>query len=433
MPASLKDWLSLLERRHPREIDLGLERVRVVWERLGAPRPAQRTVVVAGTNGKGSTVAVICALLEHLGYRCGVYTTPHISVYNERVRYTGRDAGDREFIEAFERIEAVRGEISLSYFEFGTLAALLILQARALDFAVMEIGLGGRLDAVNLLDGDCTVITPIGLDHQEYLGDTRDAIGREKAGIIRPGRPLVLGDREPPASVLDAARVLGAPLRRIGRDYELTPHEDGAVFRYGRQSLAMPRPPLAGAHQFDNAATGLAAVLELLPQAVERGDELRAGLQSVRLRGRFEQVADNPAVWIDVGHNPLGARVVAATLARRMPPGGDGRVHCVLGMLADKDAAAAAGALRDVVSGWYCAGLGTSRGQSGAQLAEQIRAPVAPAPVAAFDSVADALTAALDAAAPTDGVLVFGSFLTADAALRALGMATARDGTTGST
>ena len=428
----LGQWLSLLERRHPREVDLGLERVRAVWERLGSPLPAERCVVVAGTNGKGSTVAVISTVLECLGFRCGTYTTPHIHAYNERVRYGGRNADDRQFVEAFERIEAARDEVSLSYFEFGTLAAFLILQAQELDFAVMEIGLGGRLDAVNLLDADCAVITPVGLDHQDYLGDNREAIGREKAGIIRRGRPLVLGDRDPPDSVLEVARTLGAPMRRIGQDFGLSGQGDHAVFRYGAHSLELPQPSLAGAHQFDNAATGLAAVLEMSPDAIERPDALRRGLRAVRLRGRFEQVADAPAVWIDVGHNPLGAEVIARTLERRMPADGPGRVRCVLGMLADKDAATAAKALSGVVAEWYCAGLGTNRGQSGAQLAGQIRPAVAPAEVRAYETVAAALQAALDDSAPTDGVLVFGSFLTADAALCVLEGDASPNGTTAS-
>jgi dihydrofolate synthase/folylpolyglutamate synthase len=275
---------------------------------------------------------------------------------------------------------------------------------------------------VNLLDGDCTVITPVGLDHQEYLGDTREAIGYEKAGIIRRGRPLVLGDRDPPASVLEVARPLEAPVRRIGRDYELTAQGDHAVYRYDARSLELPRPPLAGAHQFDNAATGLAAVLELLPDAIDQAGALRRGLDSVRVRGRFEQVAAAPAIWIDVGHNPLGAEVVARTLAERMPADGAGQVRCVFGMLADKDAAAVVRAMRAVVNGWYCAGLGSSRGQSGARLAAQVREAVDPATVVrTFGTVAEALEAAREDSGPADGVLVFGSFLTADAALRALG------------
>lgn len=420
MPGSLADWLSLLERRHPREVDLGLERVRLVWERLGRPLPAPRSLVVAGTNGKGSTVATACALLEALGYRVGSYTTPHIHEYNERVLVAGVPAADRAFVEAFERIEAVRGEVSLSYFEFGTLAAFMILGAADLDCAVMEIGLGGRLDAVNLLDGDCAVITPIGLDHQEYLGDTREAIGFEKAGIVRPGRPLVLGDRDPPASVLDVARTAGAPLRRIGIDYELSPRGDGARFRYDGRELDLPAPVLPGPHQYDNAATALAAVLEVVPAAIAQAEALAEGLRSVRLRGRFERVSSAPAVWVDVGHNPLGACAVAQTLARRPRAERPSRVLCVLGMLADKDAAAAAAELAGDVAAWYCAGLAGSRGQSGAALADRIRATVAPTPVQAFDTVADALSAALGEAGADDGVLVFGSFHTADAALRAL-------------
>jgi dihydrofolate synthase/folylpolyglutamate synthase len=430
MPGSLQDWLSLLERRHPLEVDLGLDRVRAVWERLGEPRPAPRSCVVAGTNGKGSTVATTVALLESLGYRCGSYTTPHIHDYNERVRYAGRVASDRELVEAFERIEAARGDVSLSYFEFGTLAAFLVLAAQELDFAVMEIGLGGRLDAVNLLDGDCAVITPIGLDHQEYLGDTREAIGREKAGIVRAGRPLILGDRDPPHSVLDAAAGLGAPLRRIGRDYELRADDGRARFRHGSRHIDLPRPVLAGAHQLDNAANALAAVLELVPEAADRPAALAEGLRAVRLNGRMEQVTKRPDVWVDVGHNPLGAQVVAQTLARWRSRGDVGRVRCVLGMLADKDAAAAAAALAGVVSAWHCAGLGGSRGQTGECLAGRIRDAVAPAPVAAHATVAQALAAALDASGDADGVLVFGSFLTADAALRVLRGATDTGGTT---
>ena len=278
---------------------------------------------------------------------------------------------------------------------FITVAAILAFTRRPADWTLLEVGLGGRLDAVNLLDGDCTVITPVGLDHQEYLGDTREAIGYEKAGIIRRGRPLVLGDRDPPASVLDVARTLEAPVRRIGRDYELTGQGGRAMYRYDGRSLELPRPPLAGAHQFDNAATGLAAVLELLPDAIDQAGALRRGLDSVRVRGRFEQVAAAPAIWIDVGHNPLGAEVVARTLTERMPADGAGQVRCVFGMLADKDAAAVVRAMRAVVNGWYCAGLGSSRGQSGARLAAQVRAVVDPATVVrTVCTVAEALDAA---------------------------------------
>ena len=417
LPATLAAWLALIERRHHSAIDLGLDRAAAVWERMGRPLPARRIFVVAGTNGKGSTVATICSLLGALGYRYGCYTTPHIHRYNERVQVQGEEANDDDLVRSFHAVEAALGGTSLSYFEFGTLAAFELLSRRDLDFAVMEIGLGGRLDAVNLLDADCSVITPIGLDHQEYLGDDRETIGLEKAGIIRPGRPLVLGDPDPPSSVLERARALGSPVTVLGRDYAAEACSDHACFRFGDVRLDLPAPTLRGAHQFDNAATALAAVLTVLPAAIERGDELSAGLSAVDLHGRFERVHEAPDVWIDVGHNPMGARVIAQALRER--GAGSGRtVRCVLGMLQDKDAEAVAAELKLVISEWYCAGLTGYRGQEGVRLAERISAVVEPSLVAVFGRVPEALSAALERSAPEDGVLVFGSFHTADEADR---------------
>lgn len=416
-PATLGEWLSLLEFRHHKTIDLGLERCRDVWLRMGSPTPAGRVFVVAGTNGKGSTVATICGLLEGLGYRYGCYTTPHIHEYNERVQVDGRPVPDSVLIDAFEKVEAARGEVSLSYFEFGTLAAIQVLHERELDFAVMEVGLGGRLDAVNLVDGDCAVITPIGLDHQEYLGNDLESIGREKAGIMRDGRPVVCGDPDPPRSVLETASGLEAPLVQLGRDFSLEPRGDHACFRQGELELELPPPVLRGAHQFGNTATGLAAVLQLLPEAAARREALARGLASVNLKGRFDRVAEHPDVWIDVGHNPLGARVIADALRDRGAVG-DKRIRCVLAMLADKDAESVAAELSGVVSDWYCAGLAGDRGQTGTQLAERIGHVVRPDPVAVHGRVEEALRAALDDAGPDGGVLVFGSFYTADEADR---------------
>lgn len=382
---------------------------------MGAPQPAGRVFVVAGTNGKGSTVATICGLLDGLGYRYGSYTTPHIHEYNERVQVGGRAVSDEELIEAFEKVEAVRGETSLSYFEFGTLAAIRILADRDLDFAVMEVGLGGRLDAVNLVDGDCAVITPIGLDHQEYLGDDIDSIGREKAGIMRAGRPVVCGDPDPPRSILDRAAELQAPLRLLGRDFSIEQENGRSRFRLNGTSLELPLPVLRGAHQLGNAATGLAAVLQLLPEAAAREKELAKGLSSVELRGRFDKVMENPDVWIDVGHNPLGAQVIADALRER--GAGDGRrIRCVLAMLRDKDAESVAATLTGVVSEWYCASLEGDRGQSGRQLAGRVSGAVQDDVVRVYERVEDALQAALEDSQADDGVLVFGSFHTADEA-----------------
>ena len=416
-PATLGDWLRLLEYRHHKAIDLGLDRCSKVWRRMGSPSPAGRVFVVAGTNGKGSTVATICGLLDGLGYRHGSYTTPHIHEYNERVQVAGRPVDDATLIAAFNEVEACRGDVSLSYFEFGTLAAIRILENHDLDFAVMEVGLGGRLDAVNLIDGDCTVITPIGLDHQEFLGDDLESIGREKAGILRPGVPLVCGDPNPPLSIFEVAESLDAPVTLLGRDYSIDPRDGQARFRMRGIDLELPMPVLRGAHQLNNMATGLAAVLELLPDVSGRPEHLAAGLAAVDLKGRFDKVMERPDVWIDVGHNPLGARVIAQALRERGAADGR-RVRCVLAMLADKDAESVVRELSDVVSAFYCAGLRGDRGQDGQQLANRVGRVVGPGRVSVFQRVRDALKAVLEDSAPRDGVLVFGSFHTADEADR---------------
>lgn len=417
-PQSLNDWLELLEVRHPVAIDLGLDRCRAVWQRMGSPRPAPSVFVIAGTNGKGSTVATICGLLGGLGYRHGSYTTPHLYRYNERVGVLGEPVTDAALLDAFERVEAACEGTSLTYFEFGTLAAFEVLAQARLDYAVMEVGLGGRLDAVNLLDADVAVITPIGLDHQEYLGPDLESIGREKAGIIRPGQDVVCGEPQPPGSVLDAVAAQGARLQRLGVEFFARAAPGGVLFESAGVQLELPRPVLPGAYQLDNMATALAAVLTRLPAAAGDPAALARGLRSVRLEGRLQRVSQHPAVWIDVGHNPLGARAVAAALAEIAAADGLRHTRCVLGMLVDKDAAAAAAELSRVVSHWYCASLAGSRGQTGEALAARIGAAAGSAAPKVFDSVEAALDAALADSSPADGILVFGSFLTAAAAGR---------------
>jgi len=411
-PKSLNEWLERLEVRHPTAIDLGLERCRAVWERMGSPPPARSVFVVAGTNGKGSTVATICGLLEGLGQRYGSYTTPHLYRYNERVQLQGSPVGDDALLGAFERVEQARQGVSLTYFEFGTLAAFQVLAEAGLDHAVMEIGLGGRLDAVNLLDADVAVITPIGLDHQEYLGNDLETIGREKAGVIRPGQLVVCGEPDPPASVRAIAAEQGAQLLRLGVDFRAVVDGDSVHYRSDGIELKLPLPALPGLHQVGNMATGLAAVLARMPEAAADRAALQRGLRAVRLPGRLERIAERPALWLDVGHNPLGARAVAASLAGILSKEGIGTCRCVIGMLADKDAAAAVAELKPVVSHWYCASLPGSRGQAGEQLAARIAMAVGASPVQVFDSVESALRTALADAKAEDGVLVFGSFLT---------------------
>jgi dihydrofolate synthase/folylpolyglutamate synthase len=417
LPCNLFDWLELLERRHPLSIDFGLQRCGEVWRRMGSPQPAPGVIVVAGTNGKGSTVATICALLDSLGYDYGSYTSPHLARYNERVCLNGDAVSDQVLLQAFEQVEAARGDVSLTYFEFGTVAAIYILANAHLDYAVMEVGLGGRLDAVNLLDAECAVITPIALDHQDYLGDDLLSIGREKAGIIRPGCPVVCGESDPPASVIETALAQSAPLKRLGMDFTIRPENGRARFSTERLEMVVPMPALNGPHQLNNMATAIAAVLELIPEAALDPGAMVHGLRHVTLAGRFQRISQRPAVWVDVGHNPMAARAMAATVETAMKAEGMQRCRCVLAMLADKDAAAVAEELRTVVSGWYCAGLEGDRGQSGPALARRIEDKAGTPDIQVFQSVARALDKAVSDSGPDDCVLVFGSFLTASEAL----------------
>jgi dihydrofolate synthase/folylpolyglutamate synthase len=405
---TLAAWLTLLETRHPRAIDLGLDRVAAVWQRMGRPQPAARLFTVGGTNGKGSTTAYIAALVAALGYRCGSYTSPHLFRYNERVQIQNKAVSDQELIDAFERVEAARGEISLTYFEFGTLAAFSLMSRAALDFAVLEVGLGGRLDAVNILDADCAVITPVGLDHQEYLGDSLESIGYEKAGIIRAGRPVICGEAEPPQSLLRFASDCGAVLQRLGREFCLSPEASGYRWRKGSRSFQLPPPPMAGRHQVDNMATALAAVSTLIPDALEEPAALVRGLESARLAGRLQASADCSRVWLDVGHNPHAATAVAAALQDlQLRP-----VDCVLGMLRDKDAHAVAAVLDESVRNWYCAGIGGDRGRSGADLAREVGKVGGADRIREFTDVATALRSALENSTAGANILVFGSFIT---------------------
>ena len=416
MPSSLTDWLELLEFRHPTSIDLGLDRVREVWHRMGSPKPANRIFTIAGTNGKGSTVSYLCGMLHELGCSYGSYTTPHLLRYNERIQIGGVPCRDDEIVLAFEEIEAARGEISLTYFEFGTLAAIAVMAGKSLDFAVMEVGLGGRLDAVNILDPDCAVITPIGLDHQEFLGPDRESIGAEKAGIIRDSVPVICGEPEPPASVVGAVADKSAPLYRLGREFSVLVRGRIVTFEIGNQRFELPLPAMRGQHQVNNMATAVAALLVSFPESPSIGESLSAGLQRVRVPGRLQQLSYSPLVLVDVGHNPLAAEAVAAAIreASSIRPGG--RCRCVFAMLKDKDAAEVAVVLNPVVDEWFCAGLEGDRGQTGIELSRHILASATPR-VKVCPDVTSAFAQAMEESSANDCVLVFGSFLTAAAAL----------------
>ena len=414
----LDGWLRLLDSRHGVEIDLGLDRCAEVYRRMGSPRPGKLVITVAGTNGKGSTVACIAAMFSALGKRTASYTTPHISRYNERIRVGEICASDEQIIDAFAIIERARGDISLSYFEFGTLAALVIFNRSRIDIAILEVGLGGRLDAVNLVDCDCAVITPIGLDHEAFLGTDRQSIGYEKAGIIRPEKPVVCGESKPPASVLEVATRLKAPLYRIGHEFKLETEADQNKFEFGVIRNTFPLSAMAGNHQQMNMATALAAVLVSNPSASNEIDLLVGALTRVSLPGRLQVLQTGPKVLVDVGHNEMAAAVVASYISRHSSPvqvsskASCGRCLCILAMLADKNAEAVIRHLEPVVTTWFTAGLEGSRGQSGSALATRVRKE-SKHEIQTHQRVSEALEAALEMAKIEDTILIFGSFETA--------------------
>lgn len=406
---TLADWLQYVERQHPRAIELGLERAAQVYVRLGA-RIDCPVITVGGTNGKGSTCAMLEAILHASGFRTGLYTSPHLVRYNERVRIGAREAEDAELCEAFEAVEAARGSVTLTYFEFGTLAALWLFARAKPDAVVLEVGLGGRLDAVNVIDADCAVLTSIGIDHVEYLGATLESIGREKAGIFRRGRPAVVAEPGPPVSVLQAADAAGARLMLIGRDFGYT--GEGAQWRYwgpagSRAGLA--HPALRGGLQLRNAAAAMCA-LDCLRDRLPVGmQHLREGLAQVTLPGRFQVLPGRPQVILDVAHNPQAARALAEAIA------GSGfapQTIAVLGMLRDKDIRAVVREIAPRVTRWHLASLGGERGAAAAELTAALAAEGVAAPMAEHISPAGAFAAARAEAGENDKIVVFGSFLT---------------------
>ena len=399
-----------METLHPREIDLGLERVREVAARMGLERMAFPILTVGGTNGKGSTVAMLEAILRAAGYRTGAYTSPHLIDYNERVCIDGASVDDGALCAAFERIEAARGPVSLTYFEFGTLAAVELFRGARLDVAVLEVGMGGRLDAVNVWDADAAVVASVGIDHVQWLGPDREAIGREKAGIFRPGRPAIVGDPDPPASLVEHAERIGAQLLRVGREFGFERGQDGWTFRAGaRLRAGLPYPALRGDFQLYNAAGALMALDAVAARLPVDQGQVRAGLLGMRLAGRFQTLPGRPLRVLDVAHNVPAAAALAATL-RQQPVAG--RTVAVLGMLKDKPIAEVAAQLAPLVDGWHVATLDVARGARSAELAAALRTAGVTAPIREFADVTDAYRAAEAAAGVDDRILVFGSFYT---------------------
>lgn len=406
---SLDDWLDYIERQHPQSIALGLDRVIAVFSALEINISCP-VLTVGGTNGKGSTCAILEAILSSAGYRTGLYTSPHLVHYNERVRVAGREADDGALCEAFAVVERVRGTVPLTYFEFGTLAALYLFSRENLEALILEVGLGGRLDAVNVLDADCAVLTSIGIDHVEYLGRTREEIGREKAGIFRAGRPAVVADARPPESVLAEIARVGAVPYLLGRDfgYEIQGAQWSCWGPAGKRS-GLAHPALRGSVQLRNASAAIAALDTLRQRLPIAMQDVRRALAEVALPGRFHVLPGRPQVVLDVAHNPDAAAVLAANLA---DSGFAPDTIAVFGMLRDKDIAGVVRAVAPRITRWHLATLPGSRGADAEQLLEILGKENITAPATKHPSVAAALAAAKKEAAENDKIIVFGSFLT---------------------
>lgn len=407
-PASLPEWLVHLEQLHPKTMELGLERVTAVMKRLGLA-PRFPIITVGGTNGKGSTCAMLEAMLGAAGYRVGCYTSPHLLRYNERVRVAGIEASDAALCGALAAVELARRDTSLTYFEFGTLAALWQFQQEGVDAAILEVGLGGRLDAVNAFDPDCAIVTAVDLDHMDFLGSDRETIGWEKAGIFRTGRPAVCADRNPPTSLLRHAESIGARLRVLGREFTAERREDGWRFRGpAGWHLTLPLPALRGAYQVDNAAAAVAALEALGDRLPVTPEDIRRGLLEATIPGRFQVVAGRPALVLDVAHNPQAARALAANL-RRMPC--TGKTLAVFAMLADKDIEGVIAAMEDTIDHWLVATIDHPRGAGSALLESRLAGLGKPARES-FPDVSSAYRRACQIARENDRIAAFGSFYT---------------------
>ena len=419
----LPDWLAFIETLHPKAIAMGLARVAAVASRMNLRQKAA-VVTIGGTNGKGSTCAMLESIYRRAGYRTGLYTSPHLARYNERVRIDGVDASDDALVGAFERVEAARAPhastrdgdaadapIPLTYFEFGTLAALDLFAQARLDVLILEVGLGGRLDAVNIVDADAAVVTTVDIDHAEYLGATREAIGREKAGIFRTGRPAICGDADPPATLVAHAVAIGARLWLLGRDFRYA--GEGTQWRYegpGGGRYGLPYPALRGSYQLQNAATALAAIDALRERVPVPAGAVREGLVSVALPGRLQVLPGRPAIVLDVAHNPQAARAFAVALGAM---GAYRRTLAVFGMLKDKDIEAVVQAVAPRIDAWYVAPLPGPRGGAIERIAGAVAATgVERSAIRVFDDIEHALAAARNDAADTDRIAAFGSFLT---------------------
>ena len=415
---TLADWLAHCERLHPKTIDMTLDRVRQVRDRLALHFEVP-VITVAGTNGKGSTCAMLESIALQAGYRVGLYSKPHLVHFEERCRLNGENVPAEALLPHFEAVEAARGDLTLTYFEFTTLAILRALSQAPLDLVILEVGLGGRLDAVNVIDADCVVVTSIDIDHVDYLGPDREHIGLEKAHVMRPGRPAIVSDPMPPASVLEHGRAIGADLWLVGRDFNHAgDRQQWGWSGRGRRYHGLAYPALRGANQLLNAAGAIAALEALRDRLPITAQAVRNGLALVDLPGRFQIVPGQPVLVLDVAHNPQSVAALAQNLdAMGFFP----RTHAVFGAMQDKDLAALIARMQPLVDSWHFCDLPTARAAPAAHLAALPRPATPGRAVAVFQhaSPAEALRAALAGADPVDRIVVFGSFYTVGGVLRA--------------
>ncbi len=405
--AALNDWLAWQERCHSRPIDLGLERVAAVYRRLNSTADLV-TITVAGTNGKGSCVAFLEAIYRSRGYKVGAYTSPHILRYNERIRIDGEAVADSAICEAFERIDQVRGDTSLSYFEFGTLAALDIFARNQLDVQLLEVGLGGRLDAVNIIDPDVALVTTIALDHVDWLGDSVEQIAREKAGIFRTDTPAIIGDDMVPADLLEAAKDTSALTMQFGRYFNYRKTTGGWDWMTAEQVLKdLPVPAFKGEHQYRNASAVIMAVQCLQPRLPVDEIAISQGLSNARLAGRFQLIVGEPAILLDVGHNPQAVQTLLEYLHSDFPAV---KIRAVFAMMKDKDIASVIALMRERVAEWYLAPLQNPRAASQEMLRELFQQQQIANVHAGYNDFAAAFHAARRDSLPNEMILIFGSF-----------------------
>ncbi|MFZ3323697.1 MAG: bifunctional tetrahydrofolate synthase/dihydrofolate synthase [Usitatibacter sp.] len=412
---SLDDWLDHISAQHPATIALGLDRVREVADRMGIER-VPVVVTIGGTNGKGSTCAILERILLEAGYRVGLYTSPHLLRYNERVRVQGEEVSDEALVESFERVEAARQSTALTYFEYGTLGALDIFGRSKLDAVILEVGLGGRLDAVNIVDADVAAVVSVDLDHQAYLGNDRESIGFEKAGIYRAGRAAIFGDTNPPERLVAHAKAIGADLQILGRDFHPEAQERQWDF-IGRRGAkrALPIPALRGRWQLKNASVALAALDEIADRCPVSLGEVKRGLTNVRLPGRLQALPGRPQVVLDVAHNPHAARALADGLGDM---GFFERTFAVFAILGDKDIGGVIDAMRGRVDQWFVSSAAAERAAPAQRVAELLAERGLAGATRTFATVTAAFEEARREAGPNDRIVAFGSFYTVAETLR---------------